>query len=86
MSEPLPPPARDVREGLDHIREYGLCIIEGVLSGATLERARTALYRAAKIILRVCLGILGIRIRLHGAENIQMNRAAVYAFNHSSNM
>jgi ectoine hydroxylase-related dioxygenase (phytanoyl-CoA dioxygenase family) len=47
MSGVLPPPARDVRDGLDHIREYGLCIINGVLSGATLERARTALYRAA---------------------------------------
>jgi ectoine hydroxylase-related dioxygenase (phytanoyl-CoA dioxygenase family) len=43
----LPPPARDVEEGLAHIRDFGLCIIPGVLSGASLERAREALYRAA---------------------------------------
>ncbi len=43
----LPPPARDVEEGLAHIRDHGLCIMTGVLSGDTLERARGALYRAA---------------------------------------
>ena len=43
----LPPPARDVEEGLAHIRDYGLCIIPDVLSGPSLERARHALYRAA---------------------------------------
>ena len=43
----LPPPARDVEEGLAHIREHGLCVMTGVLSGPTLERAREALYRAA---------------------------------------
>jgi len=43
----LPPPARDVEEGLAHVRDHGLCIMTGVLSGDTLERARGALYRAA---------------------------------------
>jgi ectoine hydroxylase-related dioxygenase (phytanoyl-CoA dioxygenase family) len=46
-AQPLPPPARDVEEGLDHIRDFGVCIIADVLSGAALERARNALYRAA---------------------------------------
>jgi ectoine hydroxylase-related dioxygenase (phytanoyl-CoA dioxygenase family) len=43
----LPRPAKDVDEGLAQIRDFGLCVIEGVLSGPTLERARTALYDAA---------------------------------------
>jgi len=32
------------------------------------------------------LAIAGVRVRVHGAENIQKGRAAVYAFNHSSNL
>ena len=49
MSAPkaLPPPARDVEEGLAHIREFGLCIMTDVLAGPNLARARDALYRAA---------------------------------------
>jgi ectoine hydroxylase-related dioxygenase (phytanoyl-CoA dioxygenase family) len=46
-TQALPPYARDAEEGLAHIREFGLCVIPGVLEGGTLERARTALYRAA---------------------------------------
>jgi ectoine hydroxylase-related dioxygenase (phytanoyl-CoA dioxygenase family) len=42
-----PPHAADVTEALAHIRDHGVCIIPGVLRGETLERARTALYRAA---------------------------------------
>jgi ectoine hydroxylase-related dioxygenase (phytanoyl-CoA dioxygenase family) len=33
--------------GLRQVRENGVCVIPGVLQGETLERARTALYRAA---------------------------------------
>ncbi len=43
----LPPPARDIEEGLSHIRDFGLCVIPGVLQGEGLRRARDALYRAA---------------------------------------
>ena len=43
----LPPPARDIEEGLAHIRDFGLCIIQDVLTGAALTDARDALYRAA---------------------------------------
>lgn len=32
------------------------------------------------------LTMAGVKIRIHGAENIQVGRAAVYAFNHSSNL
>jgi len=43
----VPPPAGSVEEGLEHIRDYGVCIIPDVLQGESLDRARTALYRAA---------------------------------------
>jgi ectoine hydroxylase-related dioxygenase (phytanoyl-CoA dioxygenase family) len=43
----ITPPASDAYEGLRHIREHGVCVIPGVLQGETLDRARTALYRAA---------------------------------------
>ena len=32
------------------------------------------------------MAIVGIRLRVHGAEHIQVGRSAVYAFNHSSNV
>ena len=41
---------------------------------------------AATAIIRLALVIVGIRLRVHGVENIQTDRAAVYAFNHSSNV
>jgi ectoine hydroxylase-related dioxygenase (phytanoyl-CoA dioxygenase family) len=43
----LPPPAGDIDEGLAQIRDFGLCIMPGVLGGAALDGAREALYRAA---------------------------------------
>lgn len=46
-SAPMPPPARDVAEGLAQIEEFGLCIMPGVLAGNELRAAREALYRAA---------------------------------------
>jgi 1-acyl-sn-glycerol-3-phosphate acyltransferase len=53
---------------------------------AALTKNPSALYVAARIIMRAAMAILGIRIRVHGAEHIQTGRAAVYAFNHSSNL
>ena len=44
----VPPPTRDLDEGLANIADYGLTIVPGVLSGDALMRAREALYRAAE--------------------------------------
>lgn len=43
----LPPHAHSVEEALAHIGEFGVCIMPGALDGATLKRARDALYAAA---------------------------------------
>lgn len=51
-----------------------------------IRRNPAALYVASAAIIRVALAIVGIRIRVHGAEHIQTSRAAVYVFNHSSNV
>jgi len=44
----MPAPTRDLAQGLDDIREYGLAIIPDVLTGDELKRARDALYRVAQ--------------------------------------
>lgn len=43
----VPPPTRDLAQGLRNIAEYGLTIVPDVLTGDVLDRARDALYRAA---------------------------------------
>lgn len=43
----VPPPTRDLAQGLRNIAEYGLTIVPEALTGDTLFRAREALYRAA---------------------------------------
>ncbi len=43
----VPPPTRDLAQGLANIAEYGLTIVPDVLTGDQLARARDALYRAA---------------------------------------
>jgi ectoine hydroxylase-related dioxygenase (phytanoyl-CoA dioxygenase family) len=43
----VPPPTRDLDQGLRNIAEYGLTIVPGVLDGDVLQRTREALYRAA---------------------------------------
>ncbi len=43
----LPKPTRDLARAARDIKEHGLCLVEGVLEGATLARVRDALYRAA---------------------------------------
>ena len=45
--ERLPDPTRDYDQALRDLHEHGLCVVLDALDGATLERARTALYRAA---------------------------------------
>lgn len=44
----VPPPTRDLAQGLANIAEYGLTIVPDVLVGDQLTRARDALYRAAE--------------------------------------
>jgi ectoine hydroxylase-related dioxygenase (phytanoyl-CoA dioxygenase family) len=43
----LPPPTRDIEQGLRNIRDFGFTIVPDVLTGDTLAAARDALYRAA---------------------------------------
>lgn len=44
----LPRPTHDLDQGIADIRDHGLAIVPGVLSGETLARTRDALYRAAE--------------------------------------
>lgn len=44
----VPPPTRDLAQGLRNIQEYGLTIVPDVLTGDVLKRTREALYRAAE--------------------------------------
>lgn len=44
----LPPLTRDPAQAARDIGEYGICLVEGVLSGDRLKRTRDALYRAAE--------------------------------------
>lgn len=43
----MPPPTRDMAEGLRNIRDFGFTIVPDVLTGETLAVTRGALYRAA---------------------------------------
>ena len=43
----LPPPTRDLERAAADIRAFGICLVEGVLTGEQLRRVRDALYRAA---------------------------------------
>ena len=44
----VPPPTRDLAQGLRNIAEFGLTIVPDVLTGDALKRTRDALYRAAR--------------------------------------
>ena len=46
-SATLPQPTRDLGRAEADIREFGLCLVEGVLEGEQLCRVREALYRVA---------------------------------------
>ncbi len=65
---------------------YILIIGPPLLIWAAITRNPAALYVAATAIIRTALAIVGVRLRVHGREHIQTHRAAVYAFNHSSNL
>ncbi len=43
----LPAPTRDLAQAKKDIKEYGLCLLEGVLADSKLAAAHEALYRAA---------------------------------------
>ena len=47
MTPAVPPPTRDLAQGLRNIADYGLTIVPDVLTGDALKRGRDALYRAA---------------------------------------
>ncbi len=65
---------------------YVLIIGPPLLIWAAITGNPRALYRAARIILKVGIALVGVKVRVHGAEHMQTGRAAVYAFNHSSNL
>jgi len=44
----VPPPTRDLAQGVRNIADFGLTIVPDALSGDALKRAREALYRAAQ--------------------------------------
>jgi hypothetical protein len=47
MSSSFPTPTPDFERAERDLREYGLCLVTDVLTQSQLDRARTALYRAA---------------------------------------
>ena len=57
-----------------------------LLIWAALFRNPRPLFFAGQLGIRMLLAIVGVTVRVHGAEHIQTGRAAVYAFNHSSNL
>jgi len=65
---------------------YILLIGPPLLLWAALFRNARPLFFAGQLCIRMGLAIAGVRVRVHGAEHIQTGRAAVYAFNHSSNL
>jgi 1-acyl-sn-glycerol-3-phosphate acyltransferase len=65
---------------------YILIIGPPLLIWAALFRNARPLFFAGQLCIRMGLTIAGVRMRLNGVEHIQTGRAAVYAFNHSSNL
>jgi 1-acyl-sn-glycerol-3-phosphate acyltransferase len=57
-----------------------------VLLIALLFRQVPFLYQAGRGGVRLGMLLSGVALRVEGAENIQRNRAAVYAVNHTSNV
>ncbi len=72
--------------GVVAISVYVLFVGPPLLIWAALFRAAGPLFFAGQVGIRMLLAIVGVKIRVHGAEHIQTGRAAVYAFNHSSNL
>lgn len=65
---------------------YVLLLGPPLLLWAALFRQPGPLFFAGQLGIRLALTAVGVKIRVHGAEHIQTGRAAVYAFNHSSNL
>jgi len=65
---------------------YVLVVAPPLLTWAAITRSPAVLYSAAYIAVRAALAIVGVKLRVHGAEHIQRDRPAVYAFNHTSNI
>jgi 1-acyl-sn-glycerol-3-phosphate acyltransferase len=65
---------------------YVLVVAPPLLIWAAITRSPAVLYSAAYIAVRAALAIVGVKLRVHGAEHIQRDRPAVYAFNHTSNI
>lgn len=65
---------------------YVLVVAPPLLLWAAATRSPAGLYWAGYVAVRVGLAIVGVKLRIHGAEHIQRGRAAVYAFNHTSNI
>jgi len=65
---------------------YVLLLGPPTLIWTLLTRNPKLMYAAGGAGVRLGLALCGIRVRVIGAENIQIGRAAVYASNHSSNI
>jgi 1-acyl-sn-glycerol-3-phosphate acyltransferase len=57
------------------------CLLIGILT-----KNPSVLYRAGHFGVRLGLALSGIRSRVEGREHLQVQRAAVYAVNHTSNV
>ena len=53
---------------------------------ALIVRSPAILFQVGLLGVRLGRVLSGIKVRVHGAENIQRHRAAVYAVNHTSNV
>ena len=65
---------------------YVLLVGPPFLLIAVLFRQVPLLYQVGRGGVRLGLFLSGVKLRIEGEENIQMDRAAVYAVNHTSNV
>ncbi len=65
---------------------YVVALAPPLLLWRALTRHSRPLYAAADFALRLGFALLGIRLRIAGAEHIRPHQAAVYVANHISNL
>jgi 1-acyl-sn-glycerol-3-phosphate acyltransferase len=65
---------------------YVLLVGPFVLAWALLTRRPHGMYTAGRLGVRLGFALAGITVRVLGTEHILLDRAAVYAANHSSNI
>ena len=65
---------------------YVLLVGPPLLLVAVMFRKVPLLYAAGRAGVRLGLFLSGVKLRVEGEQNIQRNRAAVYAVNHTSNV